>query len=277
MKEVKRRHSRNGVVVSETLYSDGVPHGMQRFWHENGVLAKEIPIEEGSVNGTVKQWSQSGKLLGSYDMSFGTGVEYTWHENGKLWTTRSFVNGERCGPARMYSEDGDLFAESYWLYGERVTWRVYHEKSKTDSRLPNSKDDSPKLPARIEEMKAWEKKLGPAGTADMLPKRLLQGDKVREALSWLEESKLRSLGETTSRREALGFVRRLYDYGAINVHAVEINGTEEEQNTGKLIVELPADKDGRKAVFEIAGKVAREQGYDPEQDVGQQYCFLMLD
>ena len=278
MKEVKRRHSKNGTIVSESPYLDGVPHGITRFWHENGALAREIPMEKGFVNGTGKQWNQNGKLLGSYDMRFGTGVERTWHENGTLWSTCSFVKGERCGPSRMYSEDGDLFAESYWLYGERVTWKVYLEKSKIDSKIPNTNDDYPKLPARIEELKALEKKLGPAGMADMLPKKLLQGDSVREALSWLEESKLRSIGQATSRRKSLNLVRKLYDCGAINVQAVEIDGAEEEeQNAGKIVIEIPKDKDGRKAIFKIAGKIARKQGYDPEQDVGQQYCFLMLD
>ena len=60
-------------------------------------------------------------------------------------------------------------------------------------------------------------------------------------------------------------------------YAIEIDEYERGNNTGKLIIELPDDAAARKRVFAWAGKIAREQGFDPEREAGQRYVFVMLD
>jgi hypothetical protein len=77
--------------------------------------------------------------------------------------------------------------------------------------------------------------------------------------------------------ESVVLADAVYKAGAAHVYAVEIDEYEQGSNTGKLVVELPSNPADRKRVLGWAGKIAREQGFDPETDVGQRYVFVMLD
>ena len=101
-----------------------------------------------------------------------------------------------------------------------------------------------------------------------------------EALAWLDESRepSRSLGEATSQGNSIKLVKKLYSLGAVSIHAVEIDGAPDtDQNSGKLVVELPPDADHRKKVLAYTNRRARRLGFDPDPDGGQRYVLLMLD
>ncbi len=88
----------------------------------------------------------------------------------------------------------------------------------------------------------------------------------------------RSLGEATGQDESIRLVKELYALGAVTVHAVEIDGApSEDQNTGRLVIELPQEQGMRDKLMKYCGESARELGFDPDPDVGQRYLFLMLD
>ena len=73
-------------------------------------------------------------------------------------------------------------------------------------------------------------------------------------------------------------MKKLYSFGAVNVHAVEIDGdSQDDQNTGQLVVELPAQAASRKRLLQFAGRLARKRGFEPYPDTGQRYVFLLLD
>jgi hypothetical protein len=77
--------------------------------------------------------------------------------------------------------------------------------------------------------------------------------------------------------ESIALVQEIYDAGAVEVLAVEIDDYPDDgQNTGKLVIRLP-NGEQRKGVFAWAGSAAEAQGFDPEQDMGQSYLFVMLD
>lgn len=79
------------------------------------------------------------------------------------------------------------------------------------------------------------------------------------------------------RDESIALADAVYKAGAAHVYAIEIDEYDQHQNTGKLVIELPDDASARKRVFAWAGKIAREQGFDPEREAGQRYVFVMLD
>jgi hypothetical protein len=87
----------------------------------------------------------------------------------------------------------------------------------------------------------------------------------------------RTLGEDETTADSIQLVEEIYAAGAVHVLAVEIDSYDEGENTGKLVIELPANAQDREMVLQIAGKIAESQGFDPESDNGQKYVFVMLD
>lgn len=102
---------------------------------------------------------------------------------------------------------------------------------------------------------------------------------AQEALSWLQgstDSCERALGEMTY-DEAVAEIQKLYALGATKVWVVEIEEDEDLEESGKLVVELPKNKESRADVFEWSAYWATTQGFDPETDTGQAHVFVMLD
>ena len=111
--------------------------------------------------------------------------------------------------------------------------------------------------------------------------RLANPNKV-EARSWLENTHsdeyFVNLGELGSNEESLDLIDKFYSAGAVEVIAVEIDKYEGEgENTGKLVVVLPEDKERRAKILELCSNIAEEQGFDRLEDFGQKRVFLMLD
>lgn len=108
--------------------------------------------------------------------------------------------------------------------------------------------------------------------------RFLAGDNA-EAMEWLRggsDGAFRTLSEMTP-AESVEFVRRLYELGADQVLAVEIDVYAEEANTGHLLVKLPADGGARDRLFAFERLQSASQGFDAEADRGQDYLYLKLD
>lgn len=110
---------------------------------------------------------------------------------------------------------------------------------------------------------------------DFCAQLLRQG--YRDARDWLRESPEHTLG-VMENQESLDFISAVYQLGAAGVYAVEIDPyAGSAENTGKMVLELPAEPASRAGVFKWAAKIAHEQGFDAYSDVGQRYIFLMLD
>jgi hypothetical protein len=105
-----------------------------------------------------------------------------------------------------------------------------------------------------------------------------------EALAWLREA--RAPGDRTITGgdgkgwrgpKAIAVVQELYDLGAVRVTAVEISGRVEQskqQDTSRLIVQLPKGKKKRAGLFAWEAKFARKSGWDPTPDDGRG-CLLI--
>lgn len=74
---VQRTYYRPGILMLEEHFAGGQPHGCYRMWHRNGNLAEERIYRHGLVHGLCRQWNVAGKLLGSFPMVNGTGVQKT--------------------------------------------------------------------------------------------------------------------------------------------------------------------------------------------------------
>lgn len=109
-------------------------------------------------------------------------------------------------------------------------------------------------------------------------KQLLASEKA-EALEWLRAGSVdssRNLGEMEA-DQSTEFVPRLYDLGAEQVLAVEIDEYPKGANTGHLLVQLPVDDAARERLFAFEREHAESHGFDGEPDEGQEYVYLKLD
>ncbi len=101
-----------------------------------------------------------------------------------------------------------------------------------------------------------------------------------EARAWLQSGDTedsRTLGELVTTAESLQVVDDAYAAGAVRVIAAEIDQYPEGENTSKLVIVLPDEIEERAALFRWAAPIAEQQGFDPDEDCGQDYLFLMVD
>jgi hypothetical protein len=116
---------------------------------------------------------------------------------------------------------------------------------------------------------------------DEFIRKLLDNPDKAEAYSWLDEcsdDSFRNVGELESNEKSLDLIREIYDAGAVEVIAVEIDKYPDGgENTGKLVIALPEEPEERKRVLEWCSKVSEAQGFAPHEDFGQTHEFVMLD
>jgi hypothetical protein len=116
--------------------------------------------------------------------------------------------------------------------------------------------------------------------SDEFIRPFLDAPDTREVIEWLGEATedhFRSLGESASTEDSIALAKEIYAAGAVEVLAVEIDEDDDGDNTGKLVIKLPTDPGDRKRVFAWAGAVSESHGFDPTEDSGQSYLFVMLD
>jgi hypothetical protein len=110
--------------------------------------------------------------------------------------------------------------------------------------------------------------------------KLFSEHQMVDALQWLIEPDVpeRTLGECTRPEDSVELVKDFYILGAVKVWTFDIDGApDEEQNSGKLVIQLPEDSRKRKKILEKCNGIATVKGFDAESDYGQKYTFVMLD
>lgn len=110
---------------------------------------------------------------------------------------------------------------------------------------------------------------------DQAIQKLLRGKNRSEALSWLQNSEQRNVGEL-EHGESIELIQALYELGAVKVLAVEIDASGPYESTDTLIVTLP-DDDARSAIFAKVNALERTMGFDPEEDRGQPHLMVYFD
>jgi len=254
-----RGYHDNGAIESEAILrrERGAIEGMSRRWHQNGVLAEEFSVHDGVYDGVHRIWDANGKLLDEFEMKKGTGVSHIWalsrDSQWELIGETSMIDGRMTGRQLCYADaQAKEGFELYWINDKKVSKKRYLEACAKDLKLPRYEGEPPLARPEFLRAKRSKKNREPIKVSDDLPLQLLRGSNVREALAWLEESRepSRSLGEATSQGNSIKLVKKLYSLGAVAIHAVEIDGAPDaEQNSGKLVVELPADAEHRKQVL----------------------------
>ena len=310
---IERAHHENGELRYEGPYCHGLLHGVVRIWHDNGVLAREMPMDRGIEHGVVRQWDRDGKLLGEYAMVQGTGVQKLWYPNGRLASEISMANNQFTGRMICWWADGSISNVTYHIRGRQLSRKKYLLACETDPTLPRYSDNPrsggiPKdWPSSFQELGAAASGIDPAripavstpppharprarkerdaddaARHDASCQDLIRQPGTCDAREWFcgaLEGEQRTLGEIATMGESKVELDALYKAGPVRVFALGIDRYPEvaTENTGKLLVELPTEKQARRRVLAWCTKWARATGHDPVPDFGQRYAFVMMD
>ena len=100
--------------------------------------------------------------------------------------------------------------------------------------------------------------------------------KQSEVRDWIKD-KNHTLGEMDWPRSKR-LVDKLISIGCVNVYACKIDSYGDGmENTGHLVMELPANKPTRSKILKMVDKLAREQGFEGPFDNGQRFAYVNLD
>ncbi|MDB5172128.1 MAG: hypothetical protein JWN51_901 [Phycisphaerales bacterium] len=171
-----RRFFETGGPEHEYALKDGKKHGIEYWWFDADFLASAEPYVDGLPHGTTRQWDQWGRLIGTYRMIRGTGIDL-WRQrrdDGKVYLCEvlHLKNGRHHGFEWWLEEDQKgVYIERHWrdgglhgierewnnkgrlrrgypkyhVGGERVTKRQYLKAAAADPTLPpfRSQDNKP--------------------------------------------------------------------------------------------------------------------------------------
>lgn len=171
----------------ETPIKDGKKHGREYTWNLDNTLLSVEPYVNGRVHGLFKQYGRKGRLIGTYRMKHGTGLDVwrqEWEDgsvsvteihsmrdglphgyelwfDGKqptLWHELHWHEGKYHGIERQWNEKGKLRHgyPKYWVHGQQITKRRYRKAAETDKTLSayRDKDNAPRrrFPAEIRQL-----------------------------------------------------------------------------------------------------------------------------
>ena len=159
----------NGKVEMEEGYKVGKLHGNSYRFDDPGVLLFSTQYVEGLEHGTGYQWARDGRIIGSYEMEYGSGFdlwfdesyddledrsvilsearEYVdgllngyewWFSDGKIYIEQHYHKGELSGIERNWNDKGNLTrgCPRYWIEGLKVSRIQYLKALKTETHLP---------------------------------------------------------------------------------------------------------------------------------------------
>jgi antitoxin component YwqK of YwqJK toxin-antitoxin module len=113
-----RHFDEHGQLELEIPLRDGLRHGTEYTWFWGDWLSSAEPFHAGKAHGVARQWSATGKLIGTYKMVHGTGID--------LW--RGAVEGSEEGPYYLsevwYLRDGNLHGFNWWIKEDQKTVSV---------------------------------------------------------------------------------------------------------------------------------------------------------
>jgi hypothetical protein len=102
----------------------GERHGVEYWWDAPGRLTSAIPYADGVQHGTARQWGDGGRLIGTYRIVRGTGLD--------LWRQQREDGGVYLAEV-LYLRDGRPHGFEWWVNEDQRT--VYIERHCRDGLL----------------------------------------------------------------------------------------------------------------------------------------------
>lgn len=125
------RCQHNGHIVGERHYElmmevpmrGGKRHGDVVMFYSHGQVCSISPYRNGIQHGVARQYSRDGRLVGTYRMRNGTGIDLWWHDDGEgtwyLSEICSYLQGRPHGCEQWFNPDHrTVYEERYWFNGD---------------------------------------------------------------------------------------------------------------------------------------------------------------
>ena len=111
-----------GKLRLETNFKNGKNHGVARNWHPNGQLMNETSFVNGLTHGLSRTWHNNGERNTQTDYNYGKieGYSRSWHPNGKKRLDAQYRNGQRHGMVYHWDQDENLIRQERYVDGEHV-------------------------------------------------------------------------------------------------------------------------------------------------------------
>jgi hypothetical protein len=251
-------------------------HNLYRTWYCNGQLAQELRYRHGLLHGVNREWDENGRLLGSFTMTHGTGIQHYWHDNGQMQTEINSLNGKFHGRMRLWLRDGTLVQETFYISNVDVTRAAYLKAARRHPDWPQHKGEPAGKVAR--DNRSLQRRQHELFIESLLAKSHAE---ARQWLSAAQNPDLRSLARFRTAKAALQFVETLYAAGAETVIAAVIYaGRRGKQFADRLLVKLPKASAKRKALRKICQDLCAKRGgalLPDEKDMGESHLFINLE
>jgi hypothetical protein len=108
-----RMWDEQGRLDFEKALRAGIRHGNEYWFYNNGQLQEVTPYRDGRIHGTGRQWSEDGRLLVTYRVVRGVGLD--------LWCG----DGDALAEEHYWPKEGELGYHRGWKCDDRTLWKEY--------------------------------------------------------------------------------------------------------------------------------------------------------
>lgn len=121
MDGVVKEWSIEGVLTSETKYSNGLKNGLEKQFHDSGKKKLEVNNINGLAEGKCMEWHPNGKLKseGNYKNGKEDGLHVWWFDNDLKDQQMTYNNGLLEGKFQNWHRNGQLRLEANYLNGKK--------------------------------------------------------------------------------------------------------------------------------------------------------------
>ena len=114
------------ILSSEEPYKNGKIDGLMKVYHQNGKLAAEIPYVDGLKNGPFKEYAPSGDVLieGTYADNTFDGEYKQYFEGGQIYMEGKYRAAVKDGLWMYYADDGRVKAQQVYNKGKLVKDKI---------------------------------------------------------------------------------------------------------------------------------------------------------
>jgi hypothetical protein len=129
----------DGQLEFEIAMRNGVKHAWEYRFHENANLLEREGYHEGQLHGIGRQWAEDGRLLVTWRMVNGTGLDLWCDEEGRLAEEHYWPKPGELGYTRQWNPDDWTINEEYFYIlgkGYHGVWRKWNGRGRMKRGFP---------------------------------------------------------------------------------------------------------------------------------------------
>jgi hypothetical protein len=134
-----RQWDGEGRLEFESALRGGVRHGHEYRFHPNGRLLEKETYREGRLHGVGRQWAEDGRLLVTWKLVDGTGLDLWCNDDGTLAEEHHCPREGELGYARQWNGDERTVWQEYFYVlgrGYHGVWQAWNARGRPRRGFP---------------------------------------------------------------------------------------------------------------------------------------------